>query len=986
MHFRRIGKLLIAFAALFALYAATGFLALPRIIHSEAVKYVSEKTGYRLNFDLPQFNPFTFDLDLSNLHLDKPDGKTLASFKSLKIGFSASGLFSRTLIIESADLDGPETSFVLQKDGQSNWSEFLGKFQSNSSSRTKLEVARFRMKGGRIDFTDEKNGFSSRIEPIELDLDDISTGKAGRFRLSARSDSAAVLAWAGKIMISPLEISGRMELAVPEMKAFSAYFRGMPASPQGAASLSAECRLAPQGVILEDVNMKASRIRGKSFFIEGIEAKRGSYDLEKGRLSMGLLAARGSSIGSRKGKPFMNIDTLRIEDIDADLSGKRLKLGRISIEKGKLDLSRNRKGEIALDMPESSGGASQPWHYSIAKIGLAGFSAHLEDQSVSPPASLNLNSISVELEKITDNLSLPLPIRASMKVEEGGSLEAQGKVIPAEKSAEMNLRIRDLALKPGQPYLSSYAKLSIAGGTLDADGHAAFGAKGMRYKGGILLKDLRLLEKGTNHVLLSWQSLATANLEATPSKLDIGTLDLDRPYTKLIIARNKSVNIAKILKKRPPTNGKSAFQLNIDRIRVRAGEMDYADYSLALPFGTRIHKLHGFVNGISSSPGSFGQVRLSGRVDEYGSVNASGQVDLFDPKNMTDIKVKFSNIEMTRLTPYSATFAGRKIDSGKLTLDLDYRIKDHKLTGDDQIIMDNLTLGGRVESPEAKDLPLDLAIAILEDSQGRIELGLPVSGSLDDPKFSYGGIIWKAIERVFEKIVTAPFRLLGALFGGGEKFEKIYFEPGKTDLSPPEIEKLARLSGALEKRPGLFLTVHGVYSDADRTAIRDLKARREVVLASGQHLTEQDPGPISTNSPRIRAAIEKLFSEKFGKAELISIKEGFGKLNHIDEGFGEKVKSGISGLFLKKRALSEEEQEQLRGADLHAFLFRRLRQAEKVENSELQALGKARGDALLSILKESGAPMERVNPGTAEKVDDDAQGVPVKLELGASHG
>ena len=132
---------------------------------------------------------------------------------------------------------------------------------------------------------------------------------------------------------------------------------------------------------------------------------------------------------------------------------------------------------------------------------------------------------------------------------------------------------------------------------------------------------------------------------------------------------------------------------------------------------------------------------LDGQVDDYGLARAVGQIDLFNPTDYTDIKVVFRNVEMNRLTPYSATFAGRKIESGKLSLDLEYKIKNRQLQGDNQIIMNKLILGERVESPTAMNLPLDLAIAILEDSDGVIDLGLPVSGSLDDPQFSYGGII-----------------------------------------------------------------------------------------------------------------------------------------------------------------------------------------------------------------------------------------------------
>lgn len=988
-------KLAIAFSRLLVLYALFGWLALPRIIQSQAERAVSEKTACRLTLDLPKFNPFTLELELANLHLVEPGGKLLLAFRDLDADFSVSGLFRRTLVLQSVNLDRPQASFVMRKNGKSDWQEFVEKMggKSSSSPAIRLEIGHFRLAGGRVDFRDESNGFAARMEPVDLDLDDISTwpGKAGRFRLSARTDSGAEVLLAGKMGLSPVALSGNLEIRNLDGKAFSAYLK---VASFGKASLFSDFRLTDSGgktgLNLENVKAQVSGIRvNPAIAVDKIEIGKGSFDLAKEKLSLGFIDISGSRIDSR-GREFLKVGTARLKGIDAGFAKRSISVGKIELKNGSLDVIRNEKGEFELPgIPKLSGNSgkpSRPWHYLAKKVALSGFSANLQDRSVSPHASLQLKKIDLNVDGVSDNLSKPLPVRLSLESQDGGSLEVDGRVIPAEKSADLNLGIENLALQPAQPYLASFARLSIASGKVDAHGHAAYGEKGARYQGKFDVKDLRLIEKDTKQVFLSWKSLSSPDLDVTGSKLDIKVLDIDNPYAKLIIAGNKSVNIAEILEKRKsPTHEKiSPFQVNIDRVRLKNGEMDYADYSLALPFGTRIHRLHGVINGISSAPGALGQLRLAGRVDQYGSVRAAGQIDLFDPKNTTDIKVKFSNIEMTRLTPYSATFAGRKIDSGKLTLDIDYRIKNHQLTGNNQIIMDNLTLGGRVRSPQAKDLPLDLAIAVLQDSNGRIDLGLPISGSLDDPKFSYGAIIWKAVSRVFEKIVTAPFRMLGALFGGGEKFENIDFDPGRIGLAPPEQEKLSRLANALLKRPRLVLTVHGVYSDADRAALQDLKARRAVDAASGQHIgRHEDPGPLAKSSPAIRDAIERLFAERFGKAELSAIREGFRKANpgKMKEGAVERIESRFSGLFRKKRTLSEAEVEKLKGADFYTVLYGRLRDAERVQDSELQKLGDARGDLIAAGLKASGVPLNRLKLESAVKVQGTGEGVPAKLEL-----
>jgi len=434
----------------------------------------------------------------------------------------------------------------------------------------------------------------------------------------------------------------------------------------------------------------------------------------------------------------------------------------------------------------------------------------------------------------------------------------------------------------------------------------------------------------------------------------------------------------------------SGFAVNIDRLRFYKGELDFADLSLMFPFATRIHNLRGSIGNLSSRPGAPGQLELDGEVDEFGMARAVGQVDLFNPTDNMDIKLVFRNVDMSRLTPYMATFAGRRIESGKLSLDLEYKIQQRQLKGENQVVIDRLTLGERVDSPGATSLPLDLAIAILQDSDGRIDLGLPVAGSLDDPQFSYGGLIWKAITNVLTKIVTAPFRALGALFGGsGEKVENVAFEPGAKVLTPPEREKLLKVAAVLGKRPKLALAVGGIHAEVDRVALQEVQLRRAVLTASGLTLSERgDPGPISLRQPKIQAALESLYAERVGKSDLAALKEGFRSANpgQLEESVGDKVMSRLTGLLREKKTLAENEVAQLKGADFYAVLFERLREKEKLGADVLPALAQARGTGALEILKAGGVAAERMQLLPPEKGEGSDAGVPLKLSLEADKG
>jgi hypothetical protein len=434
-----------------------------------------------------------------------------------------------------------------------------------------------------------------------------------------------------------------------------------------------------------------------------------------------------------------------------------------------------------------------------------------------------------------------------------------------------------------------------------------------------------------------------------------------------------------------------AYRMTIDRIRIEHGELDFADHSLALPFGTRIHDFKGAFNGISTQTGALAELELDGRVDEFGLARAVGQIDLFNPTGFMDIKTVFRNVEMTNLTPYTATFVGRKIQSGKLSLDLEYKIKERQLLGENQIIMDKLTLGERVESPTAKNLPLDLAIAILQDSDGKIDLGLPVSGSLDDPQFSYGRIIWKAIGNIITKIVTAPFRALGALFGGGgEKLEKVAFEAGEAGLTPPEKEKFKQIAQILNKRPGLALTVHGAWSaEIDRPTLRELQLRRAVAEKMGLKLApDEDPGPISTANAKAQAGLEALYAARFGETEWKTLNAKWLQANpekKKESGAGKMV-SRLKNLFKPEQPLSAEDLGQLKDADLHALLYKRLLEKEAVSDETLVQLAQRRGQAVVDGLNALGAPVDRIKLGEAGKFEGEGREVPAKLELGVAKG
>ncbi|HSI46192.1 MAG TPA: DUF748 domain-containing protein [Methylophilus sp.] len=649
---------------------------------------------------------------------------------------------------------------------------------------------------------------------------------------------------------------------------------------------------------------------------------------------------------------------------------------------------------VSTSTPITSAPAKKSaWVFGLKRFALQHADIHIEDQSAPTTVILDVTDGKIEIADLTQQITRALPVKAAFKVKQGGQFSAQGKLSPSPFKTDLQLSLVDLSLKPFAPYIQQVTVLNLQDGRASLQGKLQQSASGATtFDGGFSVNHWSLLEESSQQPFMRWERLQGDGLALSlaPNRLQINTLTLDKPQTKFIIYPDRSLNISKVMRNPAPANQSSAtsqspaigqpiiqqagteppttpvasvtndsgaksnaseFPVSIDAIRINGAELEFADLSLPQPFGTNIHSLGGVINGISNNPAATAQVELDGKVDDYGSARIHGSLKPFKATEFTDIKLAFTNLEMNRLTPYSGKFAGRKIESGKLSVDLEYKIKQRQLAGTNKFVIKKLTLGEKVDSKDAANLPLDLAIAILEDSDGVIDLDLPINGSLDDPKFSYGSILWKAFTNVLTKIVTSPFSALGKLFGSSEKLEAIVFEPGKSSISPPELEKLHAVSNALSKRQQLKLgIIPGYDSVTDTRAIQEMTLRRQVAEEMGVRLEATQPaGPIDINNPKVQAAIQALHDRLTNKGLL---KRLAAKLEKAPEGFYVQALEALTNSI-------------------------------QVPESDLQALAKARADAIQIVLRETGVSSERVASAAAVPAKADRNQVPSKLTLEA---
>jgi hypothetical protein len=372
-----------------------------------------------------------------------------------------------------------------------------------------------------------------------------------------------------------------------------------------------------------------------------------------------------------------------------------------------------------------------------------------------------------------------------------------------------------------------------------------------------------------------------------------------------------------------------SMPMSIRKIVVESGHMNFSDLSVQPNFSADIQDLGGTISGLSTQPKSQATMNLHGSVDKYSPVSINGRFSVLGPKLFTDIGMSFRNIELTIFNPYSGKFAGYNISKGKLTTELHYKVDGRALDAQHHIIVEQLEFGDKTASKDAVSLPVKLAVALLKDRNGVIDLNLPVSGSLDDPQFRLAPLVWKVLVNLLEKAITAPFALLGSLFGGGPDIQFIDFQPGVSSLDTGAADKLKTVAKALGERPQLNIAVPiAVVAQIDGPALgaarydAELRAMQAAMAARKKSAAQKGaPPPYAQLDP---AAQLELLTQVYAK----------------DFGGAPKFPDTVTSLKSK--------------ADVNAakidFLAKAVREHIQVGDDELQQLGQQRAMALQQAL------------------------------------
>lgn len=816
-------------AGLIVVYALVGFLLVPHLLRTNAQKYVAEELGRSLALGEISFNPFTFRLSVSDALLSEKTGDAIAGFKQLVVNAQLASIWQRGVVLKELQLDAPDVNLIVERDGSINLAKLAPAKDASQPAATepdetlpRIRIGRLAVNGGRVDFEDRTRPepFTATLTPIRFALDDFQTdlNHENAYEFAARSSAGETLAWSGSFTAQPLGSHGQFSVGQLHAQTIDDYLQGqLPVRlVDGTLSLAGNYRLSLHPTLALDIGVP--EVAFENFAVAEQAESPPLAVVPKLRIAGTQFALPARSVRVEK----VEIDGAKVRasrESDGSLSVARLAKDEPSNEPGK------EPGKEPSNEAAATSSSTRPWSWAVGEIRIADAALDLEDRSLSPTVQFNVAPIAVSVAGLSSEQGARMNVTADLGLSGKPLLKSTGQFQLTPLTAALALDLNAFDLSMLQPYVAQATNLTLRSGLLSVKGNvstaAAEGASPtLQFQGDVQVANLHTIAGPANEDLIKWRNLALTGIDLShnPDRLTIDRIVARQPYARVIIRQDQTLNVAAALTrdakeaaqaetKQQPEPPSKPMPMRIKNISVSGGSALFADYSITPSFATGIVDLAGTVTGLSSQPDSRAKVQLAGKVDRYAPVDIAGEVNLLSAAKYTDLALNFRNMELTTFNPYSGKFAGYNISKGKLTTELRYKIEDRKLDAQHHIVVDNLEFGDKTDSKDAAPIPIKLAVALLKDRNGVIDLQLPIGGSLDDPSFRLGPIIWKALLGLLTKIATAPFALLGSLFGGGDQLAYVDFQAGSAELPAEQIEQLNKLAHALAERPQLRLDV-----------------------------------------------------------------------------------------------------------------------------------------------------------------------------------
>lgn len=970
----RFRRLLISLLAVFVIYTLAGVFLVPWLAEKQLVKTMEQRLEVTTTVQRIAFNPYTFELKVGGLKLATAESESLGEWDKLYINVDPIHLFKLDVMVDEISLTSPKLYFHRYSASDNtltrlanNWNNSAEPAASDTVETTEqtdneaplltLMVNKLNYSSGALHYVDDvpAEKFETVLSPINIHLTDFSTqaGQAASNDIVIDLENDAELKLNGNLVLSPLRLDGQLSLKNLSLQTPYRYVHSMLPFElkQGRLNLGLAYNVDMNG---EDTNVQLNNI---NLDLADFSIHQAGDDL-----------------------PLLKAGQLTLSDGQFSYPNNALNIASVTLDDYTVSATQNEQGQLnwlqmlgALpaekDESASTEETATPLELEIASIAINNSRVNVEDRMPESPVNLSLG-INSALKNFSLKAGNQMPVSANVTLESGGSIDLNGdlQLFPAfALNSEVN--IKQLALQPVQSYLEQFAFVELKKGGIDSSLNIATNPdEPFAVKGDLALVDAQVDNDKLKEKLLGLDRLAFNNIDFSLAKqnLAISEITVDKLFSRIKINQGGETNIGQLIKENPeskpipPETEKGAgsdYTISVGQITVNDASSSYTDENLPIVFNADMKKLNGKVSGFSTESQHPMNITLEGQVDDFGLVEINGDMNPLDVANQTNIKLVFTNLSLPELTPYTIKFAGREIDEGAADINLDYELVKGELNANNKLLIKDIRLGKRVESPDAMDLPLDLAIALLKNSDGIIDLSIPVTGNVNDPEFDIGPVVRKAVANVIGNIVTAPFRFLAGLFGGdGEPVKDLRFRAGRSDIAPPEQEKLLKLAGALEKRPQLALRIPAPF---------DNEADREVLKQKA-----------------VEARIEAQLKDTAGDTQLLEKTLQVLESLYLASGLSPDIDT-IKQQLVEASKTAETPNGELDTLALNAKLKARLIEAEPITDAELNKLAVARQQQVIDfILANSELKQQQLLAGETitQKVDDGWVVLPFKLD------
>jgi len=823
----RIAQWIVLF---FAVYSFTGFLIAPLVVKLVVPKKLSEQLNRDVEIGDIDLNPYALSLTIMDFAIkDRKTKEPLFSLHELYANLQIASAMKGGIIVKEIRIDKPYVNIHRYDETLYNFSDLIPEGEADpapESGPVKFSINNIQILNGSVDFLDAPKETKHEARGITLTIPMISNfpyfvdNFVQPFFEATINDTPVLVKGKTKPFHDSLETVIDLDMKKLNLPHYLAYIPFKMNSRIASGTISAKSA----------VTFTQYKDRPSTLTVSGDVSL---YDL---------------TAVDKDDNPLVTLPVYTLRNAFIDFGEKELTVDEIYSGDGIINVRRNKDGtfnlqrllpRLAEKLEETAEKKEEkPWTVNINTLAYENFTINAEDLVPADPVTLVAGQIDLKAENVSTQKNSRGTLTYSFQLNETGTVSAKSSFGINPVAADVALSLKDINIIPFQPYITDKIKILITGGAVSTKGSLSYTTAeeegGARFNGEASIENFSSVDKLNANDFLKWKSLylGGVHFDSDPLNLTVGEVALADFYSRLIVNPDSTLNVQGIVIEEAagaeaPVKDKSVegisaeeksapdMRIQIDAVTLQAGTINFSDRHIQPNFSANLLDIGGRISGLSSEEETRADVDLRGKLENHAPLEIRGSINPLSRDIFVDLKIDFYDMDLSPLTPYAHKYAGYAIQKGKLSLDLQYQIAENKLDSENRIFLDQFTFGEKVESPDATKLPVKFAVALLKNSKGEINLDLPVTGSIDDPEFSIGSVIMKMVVNILVKAATSPFKLLGALVGGGEELSHINFDYGASGLQDIEKTKLDKLAKALSDRPGLNIEITG-YADSER--------------------------------------------------------------------------------------------------------------------------------------------------------------------------